>query len=150
MNMAHDVAKWSKDPSTQVGCVIARDKFVVSVGFNGFPKNTYDLEETYNDKEEKYRRTLHAELNAVLSAKQDLSECSAFVTAPCCSQCAAVFVQAGLKAVYMEIPSKDFAHRWKESIVSAINLFREASVYVHFIRNENGNYSVATYEDIWR
>lgn len=150
MNLAHNVAEWSKDPSTKVGCLIARDKFVFSVGFNGFPRNTSDDESTYLDKEEKYKRILHAELNAVLSAKQDLAGCSAFVTAPCCSQCAAVLVQVGIRAVYMELPSKDFADRWEENIVSAINLFREANVYIHFVKNENGVYSIASCEDIWR
>ena len=37
MDMARLVASWSKDPSSQVGAVITRGKFVISVGFNGFP-----------------------------------------------------------------------------------------------------------------
>ncbi len=39
MSLAEHVATWSKDPSTQVGCVIVdKQNRVVSLGFNGFPR----------------------------------------------------------------------------------------------------------------
>ena len=45
MEMARLVSSWSKDPSSQVGAVIARGKFVVSVGFNGLPQGIADTAE---------------------------------------------------------------------------------------------------------
>jgi len=43
LQLAALVATWSKDPSTQVGSVIADDKNrVLSVGFNGFPRKVLD------------------------------------------------------------------------------------------------------------
>ena len=37
LRLAHEVAKWSKDPSTKVGCILVKDKKVISMGYNGFP-----------------------------------------------------------------------------------------------------------------
>ena len=38
MRMAHEVASWSKDPSTKVGCVLVKDRKIISMGYNGFPR----------------------------------------------------------------------------------------------------------------
>jgi deoxycytidylate deaminase len=35
LELARHVAAWSKDPSTQVGAVVAEGKRVVSLGYNG-------------------------------------------------------------------------------------------------------------------
>ena len=37
LKLAHEVASWSKDPSTKVGCVLVKGKKVVSLGYNGLP-----------------------------------------------------------------------------------------------------------------
>jgi len=67
--MAKLVSTWSKDPSTQTGAVIVRpDKSVASVGFNGFPRAMPDAEEHYNNREEKYSRIIHCEMNASMFA----------------------------------------------------------------------------------
>jgi len=67
--MAKLVSTWSKDPSTQTGAVIVRpDKRVASVGFNGFPRAMPDAEEHYNNREEKYSRIIHCEMNASMFA----------------------------------------------------------------------------------
>ena len=42
LGLAAHVAEWSKDPSTQVGAVVANGKKVVSLGFNGFPQGMSD------------------------------------------------------------------------------------------------------------
>ena len=65
MEMARLVASWSKDPSSKVGAVITRGKFVVSVGFNGFPQGVVDSEERLTNRELKYPMILHAEINAI-------------------------------------------------------------------------------------
>jgi len=73
LDMAKLVSTWSKDPSTQTGAVIVRpDKSVASVGFNGFPRAMPDAEEYYNNREEKYSRIIHCEMNASMFA-QDTS-----------------------------------------------------------------------------
>ena len=56
LELAEHVSTWSKDPSTQVGCVIANDdRRVVALGINGFPKGIEDSEERLNDRETKYK-----------------------------------------------------------------------------------------------
>lgn len=120
LELAKHVSTWSKD-STQVGAVIARGKFVVSLGFNGFPSRLKD-----NDRliirDEKLKIILHAELNAVLSAKQNLSGCSIYVWPfPPCTQCASAIIQSGISRV-VTIPS----NRFNESLA----LFEEAGIEV--------------------
>ena len=61
----------SKDPSTKTGAVIVRpNKTVVSVGFNGFPQGMPDDEELYKDRDEKYSRIVHCEVNALIFAER--------------------------------------------------------------------------------
>ena len=42
LKLAHEVASWSKDPSTKVGCVLVKGKKVISVGYNGLPMGIED------------------------------------------------------------------------------------------------------------
>lgn len=126
LEMARLVATWSKDPSTQVGAVITRDKFVVSIGFNGFPKGQKDLPERLADRETKYRTIIHAEINAILTARQNLEGCTIYVWPfmPC-SQCGAAVVQAGIKRV---VAPQTENERWAESFRYTTEMFSEAGV----------------------
>lgn len=128
LQMADLVSTWSKDPSTSVGCVIARDKRMVSTGFNGFPKGTRDDEKLYADREVKYERVIHAEMNAILFAGQDISDCVLYVThVPCC-RCATVIIQSGIKNIITPPQPSDYLKRWSKQIIDSINLLDEAFV----------------------
>jgi dCMP deaminase len=125
MEMARLVASWSKDPSSQVGAVIARGKFVVSVGFNGFPQGIADSAERLENREIKYPTILHAEVNAVLSARQDIRGCTLYVTPYMpCPQCAAVIVQSGIARIVFT-PSDN--ERWGRPPLSEA-MFAEAGI----------------------
>lgn len=125
MEMARLVASWSKDPSSQVGAVIARGKFLVSVGFNGLPQGIADTAERLENREIKYPIILHAEINAVLSARQDIRGCTLYVTPYMpCPQCAAVIVQAGVTRI-VYAPSDH--ERWGKPLLSE-TMFREANI----------------------
>ena len=51
LGLAEHVAQWSKDPSTQVGAVIADKKHrVLSLGFNGFARGVRDLAERLENR----------------------------------------------------------------------------------------------------
>ena len=63
--MAKLVASWSKDPSTQVGAVAVRNRTVIAQGYNGFPRGCDDHELYYLNKAIKYKRIVHAEMNAI-------------------------------------------------------------------------------------
>ena len=63
------VASFSEDPSTQTGALIVRpNRSVISQGFNGFPQNMPDIPEYYANRDEKYSRIVHCEVNALILA----------------------------------------------------------------------------------
>ena len=96
------VASWSKDPSTNVGCVITDDDHnQLSGGFNGFPRGIVD-DYRLTDRETKLKLIVHAEANAVAAAARNghaLKGSTAYITLPPCSQCAALLIQAGVYRV---------------------------------------------------
>ena len=128
LDMSSLVASWSRDPSTKVGAVLTREKRIVSMGFNGFPSGTVDDEKLYDDRERKYLRVVHAEKNAILFAKQDLTGCNLFATHfPCC-QCAAFIIQSGISNIYVPLQNKAFLDRWYEHIKESLRMFDEVKV----------------------
>ncbi len=138
LKMAKFVSEWSKDPSTQCGAVITKGKHIVSLGFNGFPAGCSDNGLLYGHRPTKYARVIHAEINAIISAKQDLTGCTIYVyPLPPCSQCAAAIIQAGIITVVTQEPSEEVKERWKESIDIASDLYREAKVEFKSYHNPN-------------
>lgn len=132
MALAKEVASWSKDPSSTVGAAIVRpDRTICAVGFNGFPRGVKDSPSAIADRDTKLLRTIHAELNAILSAKEPLVGYSLFVWPfQPCAHCAAAIIQAGIKDVYCPF-SDHLAHeRWSDSFKAALQMFDEAEVRV--------------------
>lgn len=81
--MAEAASLRSRDPSTKVGAVIVRpDKSVAAVGYNGFPRGMEDRSAWYADRAEKYDRVIHAEMNALLSMKENAAGTTVAVTHP--------------------------------------------------------------------
>lgn len=128
--MAKHIGSWSKDPSTKCGAVITRDKVMVSSGFNGFPANTNDDYKIYEDRGRKYLRIIHAEINAILYARCDLTGCTLYCTLPPCCQCTAAIIQSGIKKVIYNHPKKDFIDRWGDHIKESKCMFKEAGVLI--------------------
>ena len=61
INLAKEIATWSKDPRTKVGAVVVgKEGQILSQGYNGFPRGIEDREERLNDREQKYRYVVHA------------------------------------------------------------------------------------------
>ena len=138
LQMAKLASSWSKDPSTKVGCVIAdKDNRIVSVSYNGFSKGVNDNPELYKDRELKLQRTVHAEVNAIVFAKQDLEGCSIYVwPLPSCANCTSVIIQSGIKRVVAVAPTKEQEERWKDSFDVSDQMFKEAEVQVRLIKKE--------------
>lgn len=131
LGLAKEIASWSKDPSTQFGAVIVDPKGrIVSMGYNGFPQRVRDDERLHN-REEKYEIIIHAEINALIFAKQSVEGCTLY-TWPFmpCSRCAAIFIQAGIeKVVAPRIPAH-LEKRWAKNVKLSHDLFVEAGVRV--------------------
>jgi dCMP deaminase len=131
LGMARHVAKLSKDPSTKVGAVIFDPKRrMVSAGYNGFARGVHDTKERLENRETKYKLVLHAEKNAIMFATAPLNGCTLVVTHPCCAQCAALVIQAGIAHVMFPQPSFEFATRWADDLALTYQQFQEAGVTV--------------------
>ena len=131
LRLANHVASWSRDPSTQVGAVIVRpDKTIASLGFNGLPRGLADTPARLNDRELKYEIILHAELNALLSAKEPLTGYTIYVDFHPCSRCASALIQAGIARVV--VPQHDRT-RWASNIELATMMFHEAGITVEIV-----------------
>jgi len=131
MAMAEHVATWSKDPSTQVGCVIVdKQNRVVSVGFNGFPRGIKDLAERYNDKETKYLFVAHAERNALDNAPLSVEGCTLYSPLLPCNECAKSIIQKGITKVVSYEPTEDRPYlNWDITK----QMFLEAGVQLYII-----------------
>lgn len=140
LELATLVASWSKDPSTKVGAVIVDEKRrVLGVGYNGFPRGTSDAEMYSGDREEKYRRVVHGEANAILNAPGLLtcSDATLYVVPlPCCSSCAGLVIQSGIKRVVCPRPNADQLSRWRDSLRSAESMFIQAGVTLDYVDRE--------------
>lgn len=128
LELAALVATWSKDPSTKVGCCIVDTRNrLVSLGFNGPPRGVAD---NFADRDQKLRRTIHAEPNALAFAHRDVAGCTAYVTHPPCSNCAGALIQREITRVVYPAPNAEFRERWKVSYEESLEMFSEAGVQV--------------------
>lgn len=106
MGLALLSAKRSKDPNTQVGaCIVNQEKRIVGIGYNGFPQGISDDEFPWENNQEddlgnKYPYVCHAELNAILNAKRDISDCYMYVTLFPCNECCKAIIQSQIKHIY--------------------------------------------------
>lgn len=133
MDMAELVAGWSKDPSTKVGAVIVSpDNYVVSVGFNGFPRGIHD-NDRLNQRGTKYMNIVHAEMNALMFANRSVEGCTLY-TYPFqpCSQCAACIIQSGIKKIITKKLSK-VQPKWYNDFSNARQMFNEANVELEIL-----------------
>lgn len=126
--LAEQVATWSKDPSTKVGCVLASpDGAVLSSGYNGLPRGVADKPERM-ERPAKYLWTVHAEAAAIANAARlgaRTEGAMAFVTHPCCAGCARLLINAGVQCVMVgsgktSMPAEEFE--------TAATMFREADI----------------------
>ncbi len=143
MGQALEVSLRSKDPSTQVGAVIANDEHKqISIGYNGLSNGMDDDQFYWNSPGEetgdlyttKNPWVVHAELNAILNCKgARLDGTTLYVTLFPCNECAKAIVQAGIKKV---IYLRMYDHSQKVKITKAI--FDAAGVeYIPFNINKS-------------
>lgn len=129
LQLAEHVAAWSKDPSTKVGAAIARpNKTIASIGYNGFPRGVCDSEYRYADRDIKLMLTVHAEVNAILHAREPLDGCTIYVSPLLpCVDCAGIIIQSGITRVV----SRGVASaQWESSCTTAMEMLDEADVTV--------------------
>jgi dCMP deaminase len=119
LELARLVSTWSKDPSTKTGAaLVAPDKRVVSVGFNGFPRAMYDKPEFYADRDTKLSRVVHCEINALIFAREPLHNTTLY-TWPfmSCDRCVVQMLQAGVTHFVAPQPTQDQLARWGAAFI---------------------------------
>ena len=95
----------SKDPNTQVGaCIVSDDNKILSMGYNGFPKNCSDDEFPWgrdgDELDTKYPFVTHSELNAILNYRGgSLEGAKIYVSLFPCNECAKAIIQCGIKTM---------------------------------------------------
>jgi len=131
--LAKHISEWSKDPSTQNGCVVVGpDREVRSTGFNGLPRGVKDTEDRLNNRELKLQLICHSEENAVSHAARigvSLKGCTLYCTWPPCVRCARAIIQSGIVRVVhpegIEIPE-----RWQADFNLSRDILFEAGIRI--------------------
>ncbi len=104
MNIAEQVATRSTCDRKHIGAVIARDKTILSTGYNGSLRGAPHCDEAGHDMENDHSiRTVHAEANAVAQAAKHgvmIDQAELYVTASPCLTCFKLNANAGIKVVY--------------------------------------------------
>ena len=105
MNIAEEVARRSKDPSSKNGCVIVDSKHrPVSIGYNGMLQGADETKMTLTERPMKYYFAIHSEMNALIFARRDLTGCTVYNRVATCENCLKYCLQAGIKRfVYEEL-----------------------------------------------
>lgn len=104
MGIAMFSAERSKDPNTDVGaCIVSEDNRILSMGYNGAPRGLHDDEMRWSREgsfvDTKYAYVCHAELNAILNYRGNLTGSKIYVKLFPCNECAKAIIQAGIKEV---------------------------------------------------
>src|ERR1035441_6663339 len=130
------VAARSKDPNTQIGCVIVGPNHEIrSTGYNSFPRGIRDDVPERLVRPTKYLWIEHAERNAICNAARAgtaTEGCTIYVDIMCCMDCARAVVQAGITQVVIaaERMTQYSSEYYNEHFGMVEVLFREAGVVV--------------------
>lgn len=133
INLAKNIASWSKDPNKKVGAVIIGSKGqILSQGYNGFPRGIIDNNERLNNRETKLKFIVHAEMNAIYNATYSgisLKGSTLYVYGlTVCSECAKGIIQVGISKVV--VADINLNSKWNESWELSKILFNEANVEI--------------------
>ena len=136
LNICKDVAARSKDPNTQIGCVIVgRAHEIRSTGYNSFPRGIRDDVPERMERPAKYLWMEHAERNAIYNAARagtSTEGCSIYVEIMPCMDCARAIVQAGLEEVVISRERmQQYSSEYYDKHFKMVEvLFREAGIRI--------------------
>jgi dCMP deaminase len=136
LDICKAVAARSKDPNTQVGCVIAGPAHEIrSTGYNSLPRGIRDDTPERLERPTKYLWMEHAERNAIYNAARcgtPLEGCTLYVEIMPCMDCARALVQAGIREVVIssERMAEYSSEYYNEQFGKVEVLFGEAGIKV--------------------
>jgi dCMP deaminase len=157
MQTAYQFAKLSYAERRKVGCVIVKDKQLISFGYNGMPHGFenkceedqiryyenpdhastlegkgYSCSDGCCSKTVTRREVLHAESNAIMKVAKSTMSCDGaelYTTTCPCFDCAKLIIQAGISKVYYSEDYRD---------MSGIDLLKTAEIEVEQVNVWNG------------
>ena len=136
LELAGNIAQWSKDRSRKVGCVIVGpNNEIRSTGYNGFPRGVDDDHEHRHTRPQKYAWTEHAERNAIYNAAYagiSISGCRMYLPWFPCIDCARAIVQAGISELIAFEPDWNDP-KWGGDFALTKELFDEVDLQVRFV-----------------
>lgn len=148
--LAKHISTWSKDPSIKVGSLtVGNHGQILSQGYNGFARGINDTFIRLNNREEKYKYVVHAEMNCIYNATLNgvcLNGASLYVYGlPICSECAKGIIQVGIKRVIIYTPEMEktnIPEKWKTSGKISFEMFKETNIDVtwydlNYIKSED-------------
>lgn len=154
MTGAHWVRGKSKDPYTQVGCIIVGpDHEVRTTGYNGLPRRCNDsvipFPERHDRTKDKYSWYAHAEENAIANAARmgtPLKGCTAYITALPCANCSRLLINSGISEVYWAmdlsfVSSPERAASFKANIKITKSMLNEGGVLLRHL--------ASTLDNVW-
>lgn len=148
LDVAHMVASWSKDPSTQVGAVaINTHKAILAEGYNGLPRRVQDNDNRMQ-RPQKYLWTVHAEANLIAHAARNgvtLEGATVYCTHAPCAQCAALMIQAGVMGIIVDAAGRTHMH--DDTFEVAERMLLEAGVNYTIVEHVKGGDDVDTRHD---
>lgn len=114
LDLAKLTAAHSNDPSTKTGAVIVRpDRTVCAAGYNHFPWGMEETPELMANREEKYSRIVHCEINALIDTRESLAGYTLY-TWPflSCERCCVQMLQAGITTFVAPKATAEQEARW--------------------------------------
>jgi len=135
INMLPYIAAKSKDPNTQVGCIIVGpDNEIRSTGYNSLPRGLNDYVEARFERPEKYMWIEHADRNAIYNAARmgtSISGCRMYLPLHPCHEGARGIINSGISEVIIDNNDNiEYNNRWDDSIRISNNMLVEAGIIV--------------------
>lgn len=142
MNLLGPISSRSKDPDTQLGCIIAgTENNIISTGYNSLPRGIDDAKEERLERPEKYFWMEHGDRNAIYAvARRTLLGSTIYLSFMPCMDCARGIVQVGIAEVVFD---QDRSDKWVSCTPKygpdqerVVQLFKEAGVKLTGWRKE--------------
>ena len=136
LTICNHVASRSKDPNTQLGCVIVGPAHEIrSTGYNSLPRGIRDDVPERLERPAKYLWMEHAERNAIYNAARcgtPLEGCTVYIALMPCMDCARAIVQAGIREVVVsEARMREYSSEYyNEHFRMVDQLLEEAGIKV--------------------
>jgi dCMP deaminase len=145
LDLCEAVAKRATCDRGRSGCVIVKDKRIMTTGYVGAPAGLPHCDEAGHDMRKVFDsngvltqhcvRTLHAEQNAIIQAARfgiSLEGATLFCKMTPCRTCAMMIINAGIKRVVCD--------KRYHADSDTIDMFKQAGIELHIMNNEVEKY----------